>query len=89
MKLKKLQLRKTEIANLNDDQMFGIQGGSSAPCGYISAVTAVTALTVETYNLGKENSAWTCDDPYKTVSEAFVDGACLLPEVNVYSVYTG
>lgn len=89
-KLKKLQLKKTEIANLNDEQMFKIQGGSTMICGYTIAVSIATiSATVSiTYDYGGDASWWNCDDDNMTASERMINGNCYLPTAHVYSIYT-
>lgn len=86
-KLKKLELRKTEIANLNDDEMYQIQGGSTWPCAVGSAVVA-SVISI-TFEYGQYASAWMCEPgPYDGVSQRYIDGTCYMPTVNIYSIYT-
>lgn len=57
--LKKLNLEKEEIINLNEYEMDAVKGGSSAVC--ISASAAVITAVKETYEFGEARSWWTCD----------------------------
>lgn len=81
-KLKKLELKSTEIVNLNDAEMFRVQGGSSYAC--------ITEVVIDyTYNTGIGNSWWTCPPPppgpYDNYSDRFINGSCYLPTAHIYS----
>ncbi len=56
--LKKLNLEKEEIINLNEYEMDAVKGGSTPAC--VSAVTAVITAIKETYEFGEARSLWTC-----------------------------
>lgn len=53
--LKKLNLEKEEIINLNEYEMDAVKGGSTWACSIASV-----ALT---YEIGKDSSWWNCQTP--------------------------
>lgn len=63
--LKKLNLEKEEIINLNEYEMEAVKGGSTYKC-YIETAISAIGLTIETYKLGKEESWWRCATPEPT-----------------------
>ncbi|MCC8145534.1 MAG: TIGR04149 family rSAM-modified RiPP [Bacteroidales bacterium] len=70
--LKKLDLQKQEIINLNEQEMDSLKGGSSAAC--VASVTMTIQTAIETYNLGKEESWWNC--PTTTPTPDPSEGGC-------------
>jgi len=89
-KLKKLQLKKETIANLNDYEMGLIKGGSSYVCSVISAVSATVASAVESYNYGEDHSWWNCPpDPQpseRIITDQDGNQHCLISDVYGYGM---
>ena len=94
-KLKKFEVRKEEIINLNDYEMNTLKGGSTQGCAAVSAVTAVTALTVATYGYGQGQSWWACPPPPPPPqpSQNWIwigeERVCQISEVVIDGLYTG
>lgn len=93
--IKRLQLKKEEIVNLNDFQMNQIKGGASpsAIAYSIYKVSEVVSLTYSLYDMGHEFSLWNCEKSKQEncmgdISVYKMSGGCLIPEVNVYGLYT-
>ncbi|MGV8090709.1 MAG: class I lanthipeptide [Mangrovibacterium sp.] len=88
-KLKKLQLKKETIANLNDHEMNLVKGGSSYVCSVISAVSATVASVVESYNYGEDQSWWGCEPQQpseRIITDQDGNQHCLISDVYGYGM---
>ncbi|QIK61406.1 rSAM-modified peptide [Dysgonomonas sp. HDW5A] len=52
--LKKIELKKDEVINLNNEEMGDLKGGSTWACATVTLVTYIT------YDNTKERSWWSC-----------------------------
>lgn len=97
--LGKLELKKTRIANLNEEELDSVRGGTTPATPVFSAIATSSwgcigsiAGTVASYSTGQEQSWWNCGgDPHAGNSDKIItnpDGtpACLLPEVIIYGL---
>lgn len=54
-KMKKMQLKKIELINLNAQELNQLQGGSSVQCG-----AKILSLVAGGYDIGVDYSWWDC-----------------------------
>lgn len=96
--LGKLELKKTRIANLNEDELDSVRGGTTPALSALAAsswqcvggsIAAATA-TIGAYSVGQEQSWWNCptqqgnSDKFATNPDGTM--GCLLEPAYVYGV---
>ncbi len=93
--IKRLKLKKEEIVNLNEFQMNQIKGGAtpSIVWSVIKSVIESVASAYSIYTAGKEESLWNCAESAQAdcmtdISKQYVASGCLIPDVDVYGIYT-
>lgn len=90
-KLGQLELKKVTIANLNEQEMAGVRGGTTPAT---PTIIDSVALSLAGYSVGVEQSWFNCNtpDPYATVTQRMVtypdqtEPVCELPAAYVYGV---